>query len=91
MTTTKPTGQHITVTGPTHASQNWPEADSHVWGEFPYLAVEAGGYGDLVATDPGTGRTIRVSDAADSDNPYTNLRALIDAMEREGFLDTPTG
>lgn len=34
----------------------YPRSDSHTWGEFAGLAVEMGGYGDLTAIDPYTGR-----------------------------------
>lgn len=90
MTTKAPEGQHTSTTEPTPAEQNYPKSEAYTWGEFAHLAIETGGYGDLTAIDPWTGQRFWVSDAAGSDNPYENLRRLIDAMEREGFLDAPT-
>lgn len=84
----------ITVTEPT-AGPHYPQADTHTWGAFATLAIECGGYGDLEAVDPYTGRRChtyawckdsRLDLNAYDDNVYTALRRLIDAMEREQFL-----
>lgn len=35
--------------------RRYPQQEAHVWSEFAYLAVEAGGYSDITAINPYTG------------------------------------
>jgi hypothetical protein len=46
---------------------HYPKVDHHTWGEFAYLAVEAGGYSDLTAINPYTGDRLWVGG---SDTPH---------------------
>jgi hypothetical protein len=46
---------------------HYPNVGHHTWGEFAYLAVEAGGYSDLTAIDPYTGNRLWVGG---SDTPH---------------------
>lgn len=68
--------------------RTYPRSDTHTWGMFAMLAIEGGGYADLEAVDPTTGRTLWVGRALDNDeeNIYQALRKLIDEMERVDFL-----
>lgn len=84
----------ITVT-PGRADQpHYPNVDSHTWGEFAYLAIEAGGYSDLTAVSPYTGARLHTFACRTGGtlagewiaDPYQCLRNLIDAMESVGFL-----
>lgn len=89
-----PAEPEITVTRGRPSDPHYPTARAHEWGEFAYLAIEAGGYSDLTAVNPYTGdrchtfacRTGGTLDGEWIDNPYTCLRNLIDAMERVNFL-----
>lgn len=84
----------ITVERGRPSDEHYPKAGSHLWNEFAYLAIEAGGYSDLTAVNPYTGdrchtfacRTGGTLAGEWIDNPYTCLRNLIDAMERVDFL-----
>lgn len=88
-TVTGPNGTELTWTvsaafdpqGP-----RWPHVESHLWGMFPILAIENGGYNDLEAQDPYTGRTIHLRAYDGEENIYGALRRLIDAMEAANFL-----
>jgi hypothetical protein len=87
----------VTVTRGRPSDPHYPAARAHEWGEFAYLAIEAGGYSDLTAVNPYTGdrchtfacRTGGTMDGDWIDNPYQCLRNLIDAMERVNFLPRP--
>lgn len=72
----------------------WPQVEGHVWNAFPQLAIETGGYHDLEAYDPFTGRMIWTRAFQNPDgtavNIYDGLRRLIDVMEAAGFLDEPS-
>jgi hypothetical protein len=94
----KPTSEpEVIVTRGRPSDPHYPTARAHEWGEFAYLAVEAGGYSDLTAVNPYTGdrchtfacRTGGTLDGEWIDNPYQCLRNLIDAMERVNFLPRP--
>lgn len=77
------------TTGPAPEEQRYPQATAHTWGEFPVIAVEMGGYSDITAVDPYTGRRLWLGGANGADaTPYDALRRLIDAMEAQGFLDS---
>ena len=67
----------------------WPNVESHLWGAFPVLAIETGGYNDIEAEDPFTGRTFYLGGSCNGEgvSPYDALRRLVDAMEEAGFLD----
>lgn len=75
---------------------HWPKVDTHTWGAFAYLAIEAGGYRDLEVVNPCNGERMWVADAMGEltdegedtveVSPYDALRKLIDAMERHQFL-----
>lgn len=67
----------------------YPNSPTHAWNAFAFLAIEAEGYNDLTATNPYTGDLIHVYAWHGTDNPYTALRALVDAMEAVDFLPTP--
>lgn len=68
----------------------YPQTDSHLWGEFPVLAIETGGYNDLTAVDPYTGNTVRIDLTGQDATVYDSLRRLIDRLEAEHTLDAPT-
>lgn len=76
----------------------YPQLSTHLWGAFamlaierngqPVVAVEAGGYNDLEAVDPYTGRHLWAGRVFAQDRSvYDSLRLLVDAMESAGFLD----
>lgn len=72
---------------------HYPQAGAHVWGEFAGLAVELGGYNDITAIDPATGRRLWVGrafakEAVADPTPtiYSALRKLVDAMETHRFF-----
>jgi hypothetical protein len=83
----------ISVTKPT-AGPHYPQADTHTWGAFAFLAIESDGYGDLEAVDPYSGRELHTYawhegnrfDGAPHFDVYKALRQLIDAMEQVKFL-----
>jgi len=82
-------GTEWIVCPPFSPSQGWPEVESHLWGAFPVLAIETGGYSDIEAIDPFTRRRFNVAQAwAGETNVYDAMRKLIDAMQEVGFLDT---
>lgn len=96
MTDTNSTDQPrwVTEAKPVPATSDgphYPASDVYRFGEFAYLVVEAGGYGDLTAVDPYTGRRfwspVFDTPGADDLSPYDVLRRLIDAMEAHAFLD----
>jgi hypothetical protein len=65
----------------------YPQAQAHTWGAFAFLAIEAGGYGDLEAVNPYTGVRLNAPVWGHKDlNPYDALRRLIDEMEEVDFL-----
>lgn len=68
--------------------QCYPVRTYYTWGEFAWLALEMGGYRDATAIDPYSGRRFWVPDVfgMDEHDPYSALRRVIDAMERERFL-----
>lgn len=82
------------VTEPVDPARTYPRSGSHEWSEFAFLAIEQGGYGDITAIDPYTGRRFWLSQEYKPDgshdvvmkSPHQRLRELIDAMEREQFL-----
>jgi hypothetical protein len=69
----------------------YPKVETHLWGMWPVLAIETGGYRDLEAKDPYTGRALNARVIRDGQSIYDALRLLIDAMEAVDFLpDGPT-
>lgn len=73
----------------------YPQTDTYTWGAFAYLAIEAGGYGDLEVVNPHNGERMWVGNALGGQDelvdgaglsPYDALRRVIDAMERHSFL-----
>ena len=72
----------------------YPRCGTHLWSAFALLAVETGGYNDIEAVDPYTGRVVWTRLPEDKDlNVYDQLRHLIDAMEAAEFYaasDTET-
>lgn len=64
----------------------WPKVESHLWGMFPVLTIENGGYSDLEAQDPYTGRTLHLRAYDGGVTTYDAMRRLIDAMEAADFL-----
>lgn len=80
-------------TAPHHL--HYPKVDSYTWGAFAYLAIEAGGYGDLEVVNPHNGERLWIGNALGGQDelvdgaglsPYDALRRVIDAMERHSFL-----
>lgn len=63
----------------------YPQVESHLWGAWPVLAIETGGYADFEVQDPYSGRSLWAK-CFDGDNPYDSLRKLIDIMEAVDFL-----
>lgn len=49
-------GREWQVSHPMPKDKCYPKTDSYTWGEFAGLAIEMGGYSDLSAIDPYTGR-----------------------------------
>lgn len=49
-------GREWSVSGQAPRNRCYPKAGSYTWGEFAGLAIEMGGYSDLSAIDPYTGR-----------------------------------
>lgn len=89
------TNPNVTVTPGNPEQPCYPQTDSHLWGAFAILAIESGGYGDLDAVDPYSGRRInapvgRVDSSWDKPlqniNIYDQLRRLVDLMQAEKFL-----
>lgn len=83
----------IKMTEPTGSVQTYPQTGSHEWSEFALLAIEQGGYGDITAVDPYSGRRFWLGADYEGDppraierSPYERLRLLVDAMEHERFL-----
>lgn len=58
-------GRTWSVTGPVDTDPNhyYPKVDCHIWGAFAGLAIELGGYGDLEAVDPYSGRRFWLGNA----------------------------
>lgn len=83
----KLTPEDVTITTPIEGQYPvYPQADSHQWGAFAYLAIEAGGYGDLEVVNPYNGVRLNAPVFKEAVNGYTALRLLIDEMERVDFL-----
>lgn len=91
MTTPDANAQYPTsVTRGGEGYVGYPKNDTYQFGEFAYLVVETGGYCDLSAVDPYSGDRFWVGNVLKDDpSPYDALRRLVDAMEREHFLDQP--
>ena len=66
----------------------WPNIESHLWGAFPYLAIEQDGYRDFNVQDPATGRTLWTFYPPEA-TEYDKLRHLVDVMEKTQFLGEP--
>ena len=84
---TTPDGRAFKVIPPFQPdAPNYPQLDTHLWSAFAVLAVETGGYHDIEARDPYTGRKLwtRLSDG--DHNVYSQLRQLVDAMEAADFF-----
>lgn len=64
----------------------YPKAGSHVWNEFAGLAIELGGYGDITAIDPYTGRRFWWGNGVLTGNFYEDIRNLATEMEKQRFL-----
>lgn len=75
----------------------WPNVESHLWGAFPFLAIELDGYNDFSIQDPATGRRLwtrypkYAKGTPDEVSWYDRLRHLVDVMEATGFLTEPDG
>lgn len=95
-----PESQTFTLGDPRH--DHYPKQHKYPWGAFAYLAVEAGGYGDLEAVNPFNGDRLNVPvfklpggkpgqynwNVDDANlSPYDGLRRLIDAMEAAHFFE----
>lgn len=87
-----PEDRSWSIDGPTDGP-HWPDRDSqsHTWGAFAGLAVELGGYGDLILVDPTDGRRLWIGDAFDEvtdDRSFLRaLRRALDVAEATGFLE----
>jgi hypothetical protein len=49
-------GREYRISAPIDPARCYPKAEAHVWSEFAGLAIELGGYGDITAIDPHSGR-----------------------------------
>ena len=70
----------------------YPLVDSHLWGAWPFLAIEMEGYGDLSAHDAQTGMSFwaqcfRGDPLEDPAAPYNAMRKLIDLMQAAQFFE----
>jgi hypothetical protein len=72
------------------ASQLYPKRNEFQFGCWPVLVLETGGYNDIEATDPWTGRSLWVGQIwDDSATPVAGmLRLLADTIEESGFGTT---
>lgn len=68
-------GREWSVSAGRPAEGCYPRSDSHTWGEFAGLAIELGGYADISAVDPYTGRRFWLSGALRCDAHSTELAA----------------
>jgi hypothetical protein len=76
----------------------YPDVETHTWGAFAFLAIEAGGYGDLEVVNPYNGRRLTAPVCTESGygtgpadlSIYDQLRLLVDELERSRFLDSTT-
>lgn len=82
-------GREYKVSDPVADSECYPKVDTHVWNEFAGLAIEFGGYCDISAVDPYTGRRFWLSSAfrcdahaaeLDAAEPGTPAMAVYDKM-----------
>lgn len=81
-------GVEYQVSGPFNPdAPRYPKIDTHMWGAWPFLAIEMEGYGDLVAIDAGTGRSVRAVCFQGDVSPYDALRKLADVLEHVKFFD----
>ena len=72
---TTPEGRDWKVIGPEKGTGVYPKDDTHTWGEFAGLAIEIGGYSDITAVDPYTGRRFWLADAFKCDAHASALHA----------------
>lgn len=66
-------GRDWSVIGPVDPNPDrfYPKVDCHIWGAFAGLAIELGGYGDLEAVDPYSGRRFWLGSAFTRDQDLT--------------------
>lgn len=95
-------GRGWSISAPGSANLNYPASGTHTWNEFAGMAIECGGYSDISAVDPYTGRRFHLSCAFVADDQvkdwprqdgpglglYDAMRRLIDAMEAARFAQS---
>lgn len=69
----------------------YPNVNTHLWGAWPFLAIEMEGYGDLSAHDASTGMSFWAqcfTGNAEDDPaaPYDAMRKLVDLMQAADFF-----
>lgn len=87
--------EDVSLSTKSTAGPFYPDVDTHTWGAFALLAVELGGYGDMEVVNPYTGHRLTApvlttsgygSGGSPDQSMYDALRAMVDEMERVGFL-----
>lgn len=66
-------GREYSISAAVYEGASYP--DSHTWQEFAGFAIELGGYSDITAIDPYTGRRFWLSGAFKCDEHVQALRA----------------
>jgi hypothetical protein len=76
-----PEGREWSIGSARPESECYPHADKYIWGAFAGLAIELGGYNDLEAIDPYTGRRFWLASALHCDAHAAELHAATPGAE----------
>ncbi len=76
-----PEGREWSIGSARPAGECYPKTDSYTWGAFAGLAIELGGYNDLEAVDPYTGRRFWLASALHCDAHAAELHAATPGAE----------
>jgi len=86
-----PQGREWSVSSPVPKQECYPQAGSHTWSEFAGLAIEMGGYSDLTAIDPYTGRRFCLGQAFTCDRHSAALAAAKPGDQAIAVYDEQSG